>query len=177
MMEAIPKRSRRLQRGVGMLEVLISLVVLVFGALGFAGLQLTALRNTSHANYRAHAALIAQDAIERVIANYDQIAAYRTEASWVGAATVAPGGAPPDWKKCMDAACTRAEMAAWDISQLGWIAANSMPNGQVILKSCEFNDLDCVVVSWADQDLADCTTGDGIETGNDSACLVLEVAR
>lgn len=166
------------QLGVGLLEVLISLVVLVFGALGFAGLQLTALRNTNNANYRAHAALIAQDAIERVIANYDQITAYRTAASWAAASSATPGEAPPDWKKCMDAACSSSEMAAWDIAQVGWIAANSMPNGQVVMKSCEFNaNLDCVVVSWGDQDPADCTGDGGIETGNDSACLVLEVSR
>lgn len=174
-MEMPQQKFRRLQRGVGMLEVLIALVVLVFGALGFAGLQLTALRNTSHANYRAHATLIAQDAVERVIANYDQIAAYRNAASW---ASVTPGGAPPDWKKCMDAECSGSEMAAWDIANLSWIAANAMPNGRVVLRSCEFNgNLDCVVVSWADQDPADCTSVEGIETRNDSACLVLEVAR
>jgi type IV pilus assembly protein PilV len=176
-MKVSQQKFRRLQLGVGMLEVMIALVVLVFGALGFAGLQLTALRNTSHANYRAHATLIAQDAIERVIANYDQIAAYRSEASWGDAASVTLGGEPPDWKKCMDAACSRAEMAAWDIAQVGWVAANAMPNGQVIVKSCEFNALDCVVVSWADQDPGNCTSAAGIESGNDSACLVLEVAR
>lgn len=176
-MKAAKHTIRRHQAGVGLLEILIALLVLVFGALGFAGLQLTALRNTSHANHRAHAALIAQDAIERVIANYGEITAYRTAASWTAAASITPGQEPPEWKKCVIGSCSRAQMAAWDIAQVSWIAANSMPNGKVILKSCEFNSLDCVVVSWADQDPGECTSAAGIDTSDDSACLVLEVAR
>lgn len=168
---------RRKQSGVGLLEILIAILVLVFGALGFAGLQLTALRNTSDANHRAHAALIAQDTIERVIANYGQINAYKTEATWTSVSTITPGNAPPNWKKCMTSTCTPAEMASWDIEQVSWTAANSMPLGKVIVKDCEFNNLDCVVVSWGEQKPEDCTTATGINTDDGTACLVLEVAR
>jgi type IV pilus assembly protein PilV len=46
---------RRRQRGVGLVEVLVAVVVLAFGLLGIAAMQLTSLRNSQSALERSQA--------------------------------------------------------------------------------------------------------------------------
>ncbi|MEH6492133.1 type IV pilus modification protein PilV [Halopseudomonas sp.] len=171
-----PATIRRAQRGIGMLEVLIALLILVIGVLGFAGLQLVALKNTGEASHRAHATLIAQDAIERFQSNPGQLPFYLSEDNWPSD-IAEPGGAPTDWKGCMSSACSAAEMAAWDIDQLAWVATNTLPAGLVLAKRCDFNDMECVIVSWDGQDAAGCVTDDGVNEDVESSCLVMEVAQ
>lgn len=50
-----PTRSYRRQRGVGLIEVLIAVLVLSFGMLGLAGLQMWTLRNNQSALERGMA--------------------------------------------------------------------------------------------------------------------------
>jgi len=50
-----PASSPRRQRGVGLVEVLIAVVVLAFGLLGIAAMQLTSLRNSQSALERSQA--------------------------------------------------------------------------------------------------------------------------
>jgi type IV pilus assembly protein PilV len=69
-------------------------------------------------------------------------------------------------------------MAAWDIKQLSWMAGNMLPAGQVVADACKHaEDLSCVAVSWQEQDPRTCLTNSGINTDEDSACVVLEVSR
>ncbi|UHQ19278.1 type IV pilus modification protein PilV [Lysobacter sp. KIS68-7] len=51
----IPASSQRRQRGVGLVEVLVAVVVLAFGLLGIAAMQLTSLRNSQSALERSQA--------------------------------------------------------------------------------------------------------------------------
>lgn len=160
------------ERGISLLEVLISLLILSLGALGFAGLQLKGLKTTEDANYRAQATLIAQDAVERILSNPGEISAYLNGSSYTA---VAPGSVPPT--TCMTRACSSSEMAAWDKSHLVWTAANSLPAGQIMITDCAFNAAQCVVVSWNGMAPGTCSTASGINNTSDSTCLVLEVIR
>ena len=164
------------QQGVGMLEVLIALLVLVIGVLGFAGLQLVALKNTGEASHRAHATLIAQDAIERFPSNPSQLAFYLNDDNWP-VEILSSGGEPSNWKKCMDSSCTDSQMATWDIEQLSWVARNTLPAGLVLAKNCDFNGMQCVIVSWDGQNPAACMSNAGVNEDAASSCLVLEVAQ
>ena len=169
--------SASTQRGVGLLEVLIALLVLAIGVLGFAGLQMTALSKSNDANHRAAAVLIAQDAIERIELNLSQREVYLDEDNWGDGAGLL-GEAPDD--ECIggETVCEPAELAEWDQSQLAWQAANQLPGGRILASDCEFNTrFTCVIVSWDEQDPDDCMDGSGIEQGKDSRCVVLEVAR
>ena len=159
------------QRGVSLIEVLVALLVLAVGILGFAGLQMTSLSQSTAANHRVAAVLIAQDAIERMELNPTERDTY-LEATW---AAGSHGGSPSS--TCIGSACTATGIVAWDIAQLTWQAANQLPAGRVAVDKCTFNDdLICVNVSWDGQDPAACT-GDGVNTDLDSNCFVLEVAR
>lgn len=166
----MPSRiSRNAQKGLSLLEVLIALLILAIGALGFAGLQMKALHTTNDANYRARAMLLAQDAIERIQANPTQLTNYQTGSRWASPGN--PGSA------CTGAsACEPSAMLAEDIAQLAHSASTMLPNGQIIASSCPFNSMACVAVSWGDQTLNDCMSGNGIDSSQ-SQCLVMEFGR
>lgn len=165
-------RSRifgKAQRGISLLEVLIAILILAIGALGFAGLQMKALHTTNDANYRARAMLLAQDAIERIQANPTQLDNYQAGASWSNPGTPGSG--------CTGASiCEPSAMLAEDIAQLTHSAATTLPNGQILTSPCPFNGMSCVTVSWGDQGLNDCMGGGGIDSAQ-SQCLVMEFGR
>lgn len=63
-------------RGTTMMEVLVSMFVLSIGILGVAGLQVTAKRSNFEATQRATAAALAQDIVERMRSNSEQLGTY-----------------------------------------------------------------------------------------------------
>ena len=72
---AFPRRAG--QGGFSMIEVLVSLVVLAIGLLGFALLQTMNLRYTQSANYRTQATNLAYDLLDQMRANRLSAAAYQ----------------------------------------------------------------------------------------------------
>ena len=71
--------SARRSRGSTMMEVLVSVFVLSVGVLGVAGLQITAKRSNFEATQRVTAAALAQDIIERMRSNPEELATYTDE--------------------------------------------------------------------------------------------------
>jgi len=63
------------QRGVGMIEVLVTVLVLAIGLLGLASLQVASMKNTNNAHYRALATIYAYDMAERMRSNPKGVAA------------------------------------------------------------------------------------------------------
>ena len=97
-----------LQRGFTMIEVLVSIVVMTFGLLGIAGLQLTSLQNSRSSTMRSIAIQQAYDIADRMRANLAGVAAGNYDMSTPGAGTSKSG--------CTTTAgCTPAQMAANDI--------------------------------------------------------------
>ncbi len=72
------------QKGFGLIEVLIAVLVLAIGLLGMASLQTTGIQMTTGALSRTQAVFLAEDLIERARANSASLAAYEVSA-----------GAPP----------------------------------------------------------------------------------
>lgn len=80
-MKRLPTLPSRLRaRGVGLVEVLITMVVLAFGLLGLAAFQAKAHVGTIESYQRAQAAVLLQDMQARLSANSAQAGAYVTEA-------------------------------------------------------------------------------------------------
>ncbi|MGM0451287.1 MAG: type IV pilus modification protein PilV [Pseudomonadota bacterium] len=71
----------RRQKGLTLLEVLISVLLLSIGILGVAGLQLHALRSSTEADLRSQARLQVRDMIERVRMMPEQREAFRVKES------------------------------------------------------------------------------------------------
>ncbi|WP_150303192.1 type IV pilus modification protein PilV [Pseudomonas saliphila] len=63
--------ARRLQGGISLIEILITVLVLAIGLLGLAGLQLTSLRNNQNAMERSVAVVQSYSIIEAIRADAD----------------------------------------------------------------------------------------------------------
>jgi type IV pilus assembly protein PilV len=144
------------QQGVGMIEVLVALLVISIGMLGYAGLQLRALGSTEDAHFRTQATSIAQDLVERIAANPTALDLYLDDTVWEAATGV--GAKPADWDDCHGASstCDDAAMADSDILQIRWQAAQLLPGGRVGVSECVADGPICVVVSWRGLDPANC---------------------
>lgn len=57
------------QSGFSMIEVLVSIVIISFGLLGVAAIQMTGLKNASSSQYRAQANSLAYDILDRMRSN------------------------------------------------------------------------------------------------------------
>jgi type IV pilus assembly protein PilV len=79
-----PFRSGRRQSGFSLLEVLIAILVLSFGLLGFALMQTMNVRFVQSSNYRTQATNLAYDLIEQMRSN-------RYQANWYSSASFDPG--------------------------------------------------------------------------------------
>jgi type IV pilus assembly protein PilV len=66
----------RLQRGLSLLEGLISILIFSFGLLGLVGLQAASIRNSADANYRADATFLANQMIGQMWADRGALASY-----------------------------------------------------------------------------------------------------
>lgn len=91
------------QKGFGLLEVLITVVILSIGLLGLAGLQATGLSFNQSAYQRSQATIMAYDIIDRMRVNPAAIDSYRTAIA-----------APTDGCT-LTAGCTPVQMAQNDI--------------------------------------------------------------
>ena len=158
------------QHGVGMMEVLVALLVMSIGVLGYAGLQLRALNSSEDAFVRSQAMAIAQDAVERIAANRSGVTTYATAANWPAQVQTEQ---PANWTECIDALCSSALMAQWDIAQLAWMAGDLLPGGRIDAAACQASAALCVRVAWNDDAPDDCETATGVVSSRD--CVVLEV--
>lgn len=101
------QNKKSVQRGVGLLEVLIAIVLLAVGILGLASMQISAKRLNADALQRSIATELAHDIIERMRSNPDQLAAY---VGTYGGESI--GTAPTS---CSSGACAPATLATRDV--------------------------------------------------------------
>ena len=164
--------NKPLQHGVGMVEVLVALLVMSIGVLGYAGLQLRALGSAEEAYVRSQAMAIAQDAVERIAANGTGRNTYEDTDSWpADLQTTRPG----NWLQCINADCDGGQIADWDIAQLAWMASDLLPAGRIDAAACSGSSAVCVRVAWNGDAPTDCEDEDGVVS--DRNCIVLEVVR
>ena len=172
-------------RGMTLIEVLVALLVLGIGVMGYAALQLRSVKMTEGTYDRSQAMAIAQDAMERIRANNtnDALLFYRGNA-WTTGTNTAPDqsctitSAVPT----SDDKCTSVQVATEDIYQSRQMVETMLPNGSISVQSCD--KLTCVYVAWnqataAPYDAA-AKTGckqDDIQDGDRGAaadCVILE---
>ncbi len=122
--------SRRTQRGVSLIEVLVSVLILAIGLVGVAGLQAFALKNNQSAQTRSQASALAYDLADRMRGN---VAA--AIAGMYNPATAAELSACRTASGCTLGEMAQDEMQRWlndveDILPLGagWVCIDSTPN-------------------------------------------------
>lgn len=70
------KSNPKRQRGTSLLEVLVSLVILSLGLLGYAGLQSVTVKNSHNAYLRTQATSLAYNVLDRMRANRTSLDGY-----------------------------------------------------------------------------------------------------
>ncbi|MDM1342395.1 type IV pilus modification protein PilV [Acinetobacter pseudolwoffii] len=169
------------QKGVGLIEVLVSLLVLAIGILGFVILQARAIEATGESAQRIQAINIARDIAERIRANRDGWAKYKVE--FASTAKQKDGS-----KSCATATntdvCTADELADFDAREVESYA--SQLGMSISVQQCQKantgdHDRQCVYVAWnntiagnsaTDSETA-CTKGTAYQVK--SACLIMEI--
>jgi type IV pilus assembly protein PilV len=160
------------QHGIGLVEVLVALLLLAIGVIGFAGLQVRAVAATNEAFQRSQAMAVARDAGERIRVNTVSRDAYNTTINWTSSTTP---------KDCTAANCTTAELATYDIGNIRTLAKTVGANGDARMQVCSGNiALHCLYIAWGntlpvDANSADdtsCTVKGSLQPN--SSCVVLE---
>lgn len=108
----------RTQRGVGLIEVLISMLIFLLGVLGVAGLQGQAIRVTHDSLQRSQAVWMANEIAERMKVNTDGLDSnmYQTLATTASTDITAYCALPP--ASCIGTSCSADQMAAYDVYDL-----------------------------------------------------------
>ncbi|MGQ0473725.1 type IV pilus modification protein PilV [Acinetobacter variabilis] len=165
------------QRGVGLMEVLVSLVILAIAVLGFAALQFRAIDAIQEANDRTAAMTLARDLAEKIRVNRTQLSKYKSEIN-ASEETTAKSCVRADSDKPADpitSMCTRTELATFDASQILGMAKQK--NMTIIISDCQGGDRQCVYVAWGDTAItatsqANCMVSGVYVAG--AKCLVME---
>ncbi|WP_374531916.1 type IV pilus modification protein PilV [Acinetobacter sp.] len=163
--------KNKYQAGVGLMEILVALLVLAVGILGFIALQYRAVDSTSEAINRVQAMNIARDMAERIRANRDGLSTYESEISTAS-------NQSNFTTDCMAATCTAANLADFDVAQ---IAQKASALGMTVnMLSCAGNNdgRNCLYVAWGETSATDGTgSGDctnGTSYNDASTCVIME---
>lgn len=173
--------NRTKQHGIGLVEVLVALVILALGVLGFSALQLRALDAAQEATEQSVAMNTARDLAERMRVNRTAFNNYKT----------AINNPDTDKSDCIGTIelknksdeqvavpkCKSGDMAEHDATE---ILAKARNQGQtIIVANCVKSSLNCIYVAWgntviAEDDISTCVNlASGVyQVG--SRCLVME---
>lgn len=139
------------QSGMAMLEVLISIVVLSFGLLGLAGLQLAGMKSNQTAYLRSVATSAAYDMADRMRANMNGVKAGNYDAI---SATIPSSPSVA----CNGAGCSASQLATFDATN--WLFAYALPGGTGSVTRRVNSNLFVISVNWTEKcQEGECTSG------------------
>lgn len=160
---------RKNQQGIGLIEVLVSLVILSIALLGYVALQYRAIEATTEGTNRIQAINLARDLSEKIRVNREALATYKTE---INKKTTTFS------TNCFTTMCTANQKALFDAAQTSLAARRVGMQMNMITCPQVANNRNCIYVSWAEtapteaDGEADCTTN-GVYRSN-STCIILE---
>jgi len=161
--------------GSTLIEVLVALVVLGIGVVGFLAMQLQSVTVVNDAYYRTQAIVIAQDVIERIKANSRGWPDHYAMQEWQGNDVVvmqpcAVSVVPDD----LASACDRAdEIAEFDHFEVSQQLRVSLPNAKVHIYASCFGGggVSCVDVLWGGKDISGACSDAQVDTVMDHQCI------
>ncbi len=169
------------QRGVGLVEVLVALLILAIAILGFSALQLRAMGATLEATERSNAMNLARDLAERMRINKKAMADYQSAINSKSFETgceykSSTAGSPTQITYKPN--CNAAKMAKFDVAE---IYNKAQKNGQtIVINQCiGSNTLRCIYVAWGKTSITATNLDECVDpnTGTyvvDSRCIVME---
>ena len=154
----------RNQRGVGLVEVLVALVLLGIAVLGFTALQIRAVAASAHAGQNIQAMNIARDLSERIRMNRAGLNEYKANATVID---------------CAANFCTSDQMAAYDFKQVQSRAEDL--GMSIAVHDCQGSTLKrkCVYVAWDTTTATNGSGGNHCTNGTaynpNAQCIIMEV--
>lgn len=143
-----PHIPARAQRGISMIEILVTLLVISFAMLGAVGLQMQSLRMNVAGQFRSQAVFFAGDLAERMEANKDAALA----GDYLTAETSTPVNAGKD---CISATCSALELADSDLQQWGTAIQAALPGATWAVTTSSGAGANpstfTIVVKWVDR--------------------------
>jgi type IV pilus assembly protein PilV len=137
----LKRQTTKLPFGIALLEALVALVVLAFGVLGLLWMHQQALVQQRQQLMRSVAIGIADDLAERMRLNAPQSAMYVK--AW--------GNAPASSPDCAATACSRQELASWDMQQLQLTLQSQLPEGDAaVFALTDMPNWRGIVIAWQD---------------------------
>ncbi|TXJ07725.1 MAG: type IV pilus modification protein PilV [Acinetobacter sp.] len=170
--------SQRNQLGVGLMEVLVALLLLAIGVLGYTGLQLRAVDAGNEALIKSQATMMLRGLAESIRANTAGQASY--PAAVQSYVAIEPNTAAP--KSCLNATCTAAEMASYQAHD---VARNALGMGvRMTMTRCpgvasgSLTQRQCLFAAWEGTtltatDYSNCMTTQGVYVPA-SRCIMME---
>ncbi|MEQ1065305.1 type IV pilus modification protein PilV [Acinetobacter sp. XH1741] len=158
------------QRGMGMIEILVALLILAIGILGFVALQYRALEASSESTSRVQAITIARDIAERIRVNRNSLAVYSQQLQ-------DPSKQKDFVKNCFQDNCSDTDLADFDVAQ---VAKTVSSLGMTInMVACpKTNNRQCIYIAWGDTSATngtgagDCTQDTSYN--DNSTCVIME---
>ena len=132
-MRELPTRLRAGERGATLIEVLVTIVILTFGLLGVAGLQVRMHLAQAESYHRSQAVLLMQDMVDRINANRSSALNYVT-----GGAL----GAGNSAQDCAGLAGAALDLCEWNNALLGTTestASGQKAGGMIGARGCISN--------------------------------------
>ncbi|WP_171490546.1 type IV pilus modification protein PilV [Acinetobacter suaedae] len=158
------------QRGVGLVEILVALMILAIGVLGFVALQYRALEASAESTSRVQAISIARDLAERIRVNRNAFSVYQDEIQ-------TPSKQRTYQTDCVTTACSDSDLADFDVSQ---VVGRAISLGMTMnIMDCQnTNNRSCIYVAWGDSSATDGTGTGDCTNGNaynpTSTCVIME---
>ena len=161
--------------GSTLIEVLVALVILGIGVIGFSAMQLRSVAVVNEAYFRTQAILIAQDVIERIKANPRGWPDYYASQEWQGSDIVVAqpcivSSIPVD----LESGCDQVnEIVAFDHFEVSQQLRVSLPKATVSIHGSCAGGVSCVDVMWGEAGtVTDCSVVLlGIEEVMDHHCV------
>ncbi len=105
----------KIQRGFSMLEVLISILVIMIGVLGIAGMQMLAINNSENARYEGQAAILASSLAAAMQANPGYWAQTSTPTATITVSGTTISVVPAYGGTCLGITCAPPQTAYYDL--------------------------------------------------------------
>jgi|JI102314DRNA_FD_contig_41_1642974_length_3705_multi_4_in_0_out_0_2 type IV pilus assembly protein PilV len=166
------------QRGIGLLEVLVAMLILAIGVLGFSALQVRAVSATSEGFARAQAMGTMRMLAESMRTNPTAINTYTS--------SINSGSVTPPGKTCMgnntgsELPCTPDQLAAFDSYQVNLTSKNQDMNLRLVNCPGLTESRQCILAAWGKTSPtvgasaeSDCLKSDG-SYHRKATCLLLE---
>ncbi|MCK4110513.1 type IV pilus modification protein PilV [Acinetobacter radioresistens] len=159
------------QKGIGLVEIMVALLILAIGILGFIALQYRALEATSEGSYRIQAINLARDLAERIRINRDAFSTYQQQVQL-------PLNQKAFKTNCFSNNCSAVDLADFDVAQVANRAASFGMTINIMNCQGNNNNRNCIYVAWGDSSATDGTgTGDctnGTAYNPASTCIIME---